>query len=358
MCLTPELIQKLQPELAHQRARELGSAQIVKARNEYARSSGRDERREKLRQAWSQVLGPIEPAADVQAVERSVDEKDQRVERIVLGGQRKIKLPLLLLRPAGERPTPTVVGISQAGKAKFLAERATDIAELLSQGIAVCLVDVRGTGETNCGDDNRGRTGSDASLAASELMLGGTMLGARLGDLRTTLQYLRSRKDLDAKRIVLWGESFAPENGPDRKLAVPHGIDGRPRTCEPLGGLLAMLGALYDDQVQAVYCGGMLTGYLSALDTPFVYLPHDVVAPGILATGDVGELAAGLAPTSLAVVGAVDGSNRQTSAAQLTTTWATATETYNKQNASAGLAISESRQERDVAKWIAEQLRK
>jgi len=62
--------------------------------------------------------------------------------------------------------------------------------------------------------------------------------------------------------------------------------------------------------MRAVYARGGLVGFQSALSSPFLYLPHDIVIPGALTAGDLSALAAGLAPRPLAVVGLVDGLNR------------------------------------------------
>ena len=110
----------------------------------------------------------------------------------------------------------------------------------------MCLPDVRGTGET-APDFRRGTSSGEVSLAAAELMLGNTLLGARLKDLRSVLAYIESRPDVDRAHIALWGETLVPPN-PARMLLdeLPNWQIG-PQTqqqAEPLGGLLALLGAL------------------------------------------------------------------------------------------------------------------
>ena len=60
-----------------------------------------------------------------------------------------IDVPMLLLLPKGAKPAGAVVAVSQGGKERFLAHRAASIEALLRRGIAVCLADVRGTGETS-----------------------------------------------------------------------------------------------------------------------------------------------------------------------------------------------------------------
>jgi hypothetical protein len=152
-------------------------------------------------------------------------------------------------------------------------------------------------------------------------MLGQTLAGARLRDLRSVLCYLRERTDLDPARVALWGDSFAPVNPEGRRLEVPLDADRLPDQAEPLGGLLALLAALFEDSIQAVYAQGGLAGYASLLQSPFCYVPHDVVVPGALTAGDLCDVAAALAPRPLRLEGLVDGLNCRVPAAVLGTTF-------------------------------------
>jgi hypothetical protein len=141
-------------------------------------------------------------------------------------------------------------------------------------------------------------------------MLGQTLVGSRLRDVRSVLRYLRTRADLDAGRVALWGDSFAPANPADRDLAVPLDADPFPPMAEPLGGLLALFTALFEDDVRAVSVRGGLTGYASLLQSQFCYVPHDALIPGALTAGDLCDVAAALAPRPLRMEGLVDGLNR------------------------------------------------
>jgi hypothetical protein len=85
-------------------------------------------------------------------------------------------------------------------------------------------------------------------------MLGGTMLGAQLRDFRAVISWLRVRDDLDAQQISLWGDSLARPNPPETNFQIPRDDDDEfPRSPEPLGGLLALLTALYEEDVRGVY---------------------------------------------------------------------------------------------------------
>ena len=231
-----------------------------------------------------------------------------KVERISLEPEPGIIVPLLLALPRAKSINPPVViALSQQGKSRFLAERAETIAELLESGVAVCLPDVRGTGETSPGS-SRGYRSEATSISASELMLGRTMLGTRLQDLRSVLCYLRMRGDLDTKRLALWGDSFVPAN--PSGLSDPLIDEGEaPHPSEPLGGLLALLGALYENDVRAVAASGMLAGYQTVLRDRFCYVPHDAIVPGALTVGDLADVAAALVPRPLRLARLVDGRN-------------------------------------------------
>jgi hypothetical protein len=150
-------------------------------------------------------------------------------------------------------------------------------------------------------------------LAATELMLGGTLPGAQLKDARAAFRYLTQRADIDAQRIALWGDSFAPPN-PERILpyeSVHRRLGPRPpRQAEPLGPLLALLTALYEDRARAVAARGGLASFLSVLEDRFCYVPLDVIVPGVLAAGDIPDVIAALQPRPVRLEGLVDGRNR------------------------------------------------
>jgi hypothetical protein len=282
------------------------------------------------------------------------------VEGVVLEVDAGVHVPLLLLIPKRQEATgtgrlPVVVAFAQAGKQAFLRERARVIAELLRGGAAVCLPDLRGCGETRPADNVRGRQSSATAISATELMNGRTLVGLRLHDLRTVVAYLRTRPQFDGKRVALWGDSFAPANPADADLRVPLDVDPLPHQAEPLGGLLALLGALYDDDIRAVYVHGGLVGYESVLRSPFCYIPHDSVVPGALTAGDLADVAAALAPGPLRLEGLVDGLNRSVSAEVLGRAFKPAWAGYRAVDASAQLQVGVG--DDGLAAWLLGQLK-
>jgi dienelactone hydrolase len=294
MCLTPAV----------------AAGRAPKPASEIALDIARGKRRDPAR--LPAKLGDIEPDRRVEPQRLWSREIDgMAVEGLVLDTEPGIQVPLLLLKPAraGGR-LPVVIGFAQQGKERFLAERGAELKALLEAGVAVCLPDVRGTGETARGND---RGPGAMSLAATELMLGNTMLGARIKDARAVFAYIARRPDIDATRISLWGDSFAPAN-PEN--IVPYESFGRalgpraPQQAEPLGALLALFTALHEGGVRAVAARGGLTSFVSVLEDRFCYVPLDVIVPGILEAADIPDVVAALAPRPVLVENSVDGRNR------------------------------------------------
>jgi dienelactone hydrolase len=323
LCLTPEAIREFRPRPLHELAAAEGARRASEARR---RLDGLEPegRRQQLRRDWARLLGDVEPREDPTPEVLAREDTDTgraSVERIALGVGPGLVVPVLLLVPPppprpGSRP-PVILALAQEGKQAFLHRRPELIAAWLDGGAAVCLVDVRGTGETQPRDGSRRHDGALTTLSAAEWMLGQTLVGSRLRDVRSVLGYLRHRADVDATRIAVWGDSFAPANPADRDLAVPLDADPFPHQAEPLGGLLALLGGLFEDDIRAVAIRGALTGFDSLLQGPFCYVPHDALVPGAIAAGDVSGLAAALAPRPLRMEGLVDGLDRAVGAEAL-----------------------------------------
>jgi hypothetical protein len=264
---------------------------------------------------------------------------------------------MLLLLPEQQKGArlPVVIGVAQQGKQEFLRERADAIAEMLSAGVAVCLPDLRGTGETSSGE-GRGRNSAASSLSASELMLGQSLLGGRLRDLRSVLRHLRTRADLDSKRVALWGDSFAKVNAPDANFRVPYTAAERPAQSEPMGGLVALLGALFEEDVRAVYVHRGLSDFRSVLEGQFCYLPHDAVVPGVLSTGDLSDVAAAVAPRALWLDEMVDGLNRPVAPEELARRYEPARAAFAAAKAANRLHLDKPSDKPSIARWLTAQL--
>jgi hypothetical protein len=293
------------------------------------------------------------------------------LEQVLLTPEPGITVPLVVLVPPHAKGTrlPAVVPVAQEGKQGFLKQRADTIAALLRGGVAVCLPDLRGTGETRPAGDSRGRASTSTSLSASEFMLGRTLLGSRVRDLRAVLRFLRREApagdkspqlacEIDPARIALWGDSFAPLNPAGEKLDAPLDSDRMPKQAEPLGGLVTLFAALYEPTVRAVYARGGLSGYAALLESQFFYVPHDALVPGALTVGDISDVTAVLAPRSVRLEGLVDGLNRQVGATALPKVYAPASAAYRAARAEERLTLNaEPATAEEVARWLVGQLK-
>jgi len=316
-CLTEEAKARFQPKPLHELAKALSAERAGAARAALEAKNGQAERRKKLRHDWARLLGDVEPKAVPQAEVRERRTLEGAIaERILLTVEGRIAVPALLLLPAfGVPPSgglpvsrfPIVIAVAEEGKQAFLRHRAGEVAALLASGIAVCLPDLRGTGEIRrTADDDPGRHRQTTDLSSTDLMLGQTMLGSRLRDLRSVLRYLRTRPELDATRLALWGDALSPVNEAPFD-DQPEASGQWPREVKPLGGLAALLGALFEDDVRAVVVRRGLVGFEAVLGSHFCYIPHDTVVPGALTAGDLCDVAATLAPMPLRLEGLVDG---------------------------------------------------
>jgi cephalosporin-C deacetylase-like acetyl esterase len=312
VCLTDAARRDLKPKSLMDAMTAAADERIARARKSLS-GKGAEERNAILRRSWSRILGRIEPAGVPKAIDKRAESSiaNATVERITLQVEADVVMPLLLLIPKNSKAnkSPVVIGLAQAGKAGFLENRSDDIAKLLGSGVAVCLPDLRGTGETKPGS-SRGRTSADTGRSTVTELFNETVLGSRLRDLLSVVAYLKTRDNLDSGRLALWGDSFAAVNSQKTNFSVPHGVDDRAKESEPVGGLLALLGGLFVPQVKAVYVNGGLSEFRSVLAHHDVFVPHDAAVPGALSTGDIADLASGLAPRPIRIGNLVDGLNR------------------------------------------------
>ena len=236
-------------------------------------------------------------------------------------------IALWVITPKGAKAGrhPVVLGMAHGGKAQFLAERDTDVARFLENGVTVALVDARGTGETSPGD-SQFPVGTAADLAGELWMFGESLTAGQVKDARTALRYLAARADVDAGAIALWGEALAEPNGSaDRPLLFDETgfrqSTPQPKEyAEPMGGVVALCAALYPIETpdgksvrpRGVFVRGAVASFASVLDRRYHYLPVDAVIPRLLPVADMEDVVGALAAENVAVFGEDfrDGSNR------------------------------------------------
>jgi cephalosporin-C deacetylase-like acetyl esterase len=354
LSITPALAEKLQRKPMHAVALEMARESLQAARSR-RQPLAPAERMATLRRELVPLLGDIEPASTAQAEthwKRSLDAAS--VEAVSLTVEDGIRVPLLLLLPKLDAVRGAVVAVAHGGKGRFLTGRAREIRTLLGAGLAVCLPDVRGTGETLFDGDHD----SDSAPALREFDLGRSLLGSRLKDLRAVIAHVRRHPALAGKAIGLWGDSFSPPNPPDLYLDEVDQEAGPQfqRSTDPLGSHLVLLAALYEEDVRAVAARGSLAGYLSVLEQPFTYTPMHVIVRGILRSADIADIAAAVAPRPVAIADAVDGRNILVPATALRQTFEPTRRAYEQARSRGGFTLEVSADQ--LAAWLAAQMKK
>jgi dienelactone hydrolase len=308
-CWTPELRAKLKPKMLHEVALEWAA---MRQREEQAKL-------DKTLAQWRVKFRSAEKNA------APLKFGDKQVATALLESS-KGSLPILLtiINPpkAAAGDVRVVLCLSQQGREAFLKNRAEAIALMAKNGLTVVLVDLPGTGESRIGND-RGRTSYATSVSATSQMLGTSLLELRLFALTEILHHLQLSYKGQNMKLAIWGDSFSTANESKANLTVPYDVDPFPKQSEPLGGLLALLAPLVSDvPIQGAFIHGGLVSYRSLLESPFLYVPHDVVEPGFLAKMDLDEIARRFAPRHLKMEGLINGSNLTVDQATMETSFA------------------------------------
>ncbi len=354
-CWTENAKAELRPKSLNEVMNALASARLEEARVRRTKLSP-EERRKSLQEPWAELLGPTTVKTAPVVKGKTMETRSSpawKVERITLETEPGIIVPLVLLLPPNlTKPVPVVVGVAQAGKAGFLKERREELEKIVQAGAIVALPDLRGTGESRSGS-SRGRDSGDTNRSVHVQLFGETMLGQRLRDVRAVLAYLRTRNEVNPRRLALWGDSFAQTNSDQTDFKVPHGVDGWPVHAEPLGQMVSLLAGLYEEDVKSVFIAGGLNRFQDVLTHFAVLVPHDIAVPGMLRVGDISDLAAAFAPRPLHLEAMVDHLNRRVSLNALEQAYQPTKEAYG----SAATALSFSEDRTSAAAWLLKSLR-
>jgi dienelactone hydrolase len=374
MCVTAKIAAERKPKPASEITLEMARERLRAARARYAGVSAEEGRR-LLAADLKARLGDIEPDREPKAHSAwAKSGVEFTADGLWLEAEGGIKIPLVLLKPKARlvERVPMVMALAQQGKERFLSDRGNEIAALLRAGVAVCLADVRGVGETAdnappwyakaaeaSGGHSETHRARNMELAAVEFMLGRTMLGSRLKDARTVFHYLSGRADVDAARIMLWGDSFTETNPRGLRIYEDGEQQMGPQIfwqAEPLGSALAVMTAFYEDGVRGVATRGGLVSFLSVLGDRFCYVPLDIIVPGILEAGDLADMVGRLAPRAVWMEVPVNGRNQALNATEWKEEMKTALTAYARNPE--GLVFGGNAREQGLAGWLAEQCRR
>lgn len=331
--LTPSLRQKLHIPSLHVTLQKLGQQRTLDA----------SQKNKDHQNTWANILGNITPEpANAHTLETTAFNGFSFSRNIL--STSNIPIPFLFLGNTNAKHI--VIAIAQAGKQNLLQNRMDAYRVLLQNNIAICLPDLRGTGET-APQGSRQFRDTATSLSANALMFGQTSLGNRLKDLRTLLSHLRN--NFGAK-LSLWGDSLAPTNPIPFEDPLLN-TDPSPHLSEPSGGLLTLFATLFEPDIFAMTICGMIASYQSILSDTYCYIPHDAILPNALTAGDLNDITMQFAPRPLLLTHLVDGRNCLLPETEIQTTYHTTIEAYHKHIQNLSLHPTP-----DVAQWLIQHL--
>jgi dienelactone hydrolase len=180
--------------------------------------------------------------------------------------------PAVICLPGHGRGVDDIVGIDDKGrdrtdKAGYQHDFAIQVAE---QGMAAVAIEQMAFGCRRDARTSKGGLGRSACqpVAGAALLLGETMVGWRVHDVMRTVDWIATRKDLDASRIGVTG------------------ISG--------GGTITVFSAALDTRIKAAFA----SGYLNTFRDSVFSLSHciDNYVPGILNWAEMYDVAGLIAP--------------------------------------------------------------
>jgi cephalosporin-C deacetylase-like acetyl esterase len=239
-------------------------------------------------------------------------------ERVVFSSDPGVFVPAVLLLPVATGRAPAIVFINEESKSADAAPERYWL-PLVRAGCAVLAIDPRGTGETSEGPiprEYRGfLTGPDASLFYGAIRAGTSIPGIRVRDVLAARAYLESRREIDPARLGVFGIGS--------------------------GGTLATFAAGLDARIQVAMSSGALLSFdaIAASETSTHRLTE--LVPGALASFDLPDVAALVAPRSLVLANLVDATHRRVDPALARAAYAPAVRAFRGLSAEQKLHIAD-----------------
>lgn len=184
-------------------------------------------------------------------------------------------LPVMVCVPGHGRGVDDIVGLDEKGeqRAARAGYQADFAIQFVEQGIAALAIEPLAFGHRR--DPINAAKGPNQNscqpAAGAALLFGETMIGWRVYDVMRAIDYVETRKDLDARKVGCVG------------------ISG--------GGTCTLFAAALDTRIQAA----MVSGYLCTFEDCILSLAHcmDNYVPGILNWAEMSDVAGLIAPRPL-----------------------------------------------------------
>ncbi|MBM3755435.1 MAG: xylan esterase [Acidobacteria bacterium] len=199
------------------------------------------------------------------------------LDKFVYQSEPGIWIPAVLAVPSGKAgKRKTVIYVDSAGKSAAAAR----LKDWMAEGKIVLAIDARGFGELTPELRATEQWFGDSSSVQTALMIGRSMVGMRALDIVRGVELLARRNDVDVASI--------------------QGI-GVGRASVPL-----LYAAAFDSRIHSLQLDGMLSSYMSIVDSRLHRQVFEHVVPGVIRHYDLADLINAIAPRTVDVRGAVD----------------------------------------------------
>jgi len=284
----------------------------------------------------SRLALPAEAIAPAAKTLGTTEVGDLLVEKLLLETETGISVPTRVIHRKGlQGRAHAVVYLRDRGGQD---DRPALFASLAEQGYVVAVADVRGFGETWAPRDVREqeadyfhpRDARDASFAYAAFLLGRPLLGMRVGDALGVVRYLRTRPDVDPKRVAMVGRGW--------------------------GGVTALFAAALDTEISATAVESIPVSYIALATSEIYEQPAYFLLPGALQDFDLTDVFWAVAPRPLLVLNPQDPLTRKMVEQEAVAALARLRGAYDDARASHALAVKVEPLETDVPKVLEEWL--
>lgn len=255
------------------------------------------------------------PAARANVRSMGVIARDgYRIERLVIDGDPGISIPGLMFIPAGEQGKHrAILYVHENGKAAE-AQVGGEIEGLVRGGNLVLAVDLRGMGETSEDEERTWDIFGKFYSAMTALLAGKTMIGLRAQDIVRAVDVLVARSDIEISTLSAIGKGTA--------------------------AVVLLHAAVLDDRIRNVTLERMLASYASVVEWKIHYQVFESIVPGALASYDLPDLAASLAPRGVKIINATNPRRQVMELGDVRKIYGAAEKAYAAAGASASFSIT------------------
>jgi dienelactone hydrolase len=249
-----------------------------------------------------ELLDVTLPEKDSVATVGNAAYRNTTIEVVEFASAPKVWVPAWLFQPKKrDASRPLVIVLEPAGRALWHEGELYD--QMAAAGCAVCAPDLRNTGdlipEFGRGAARHARPhNSDEDYAWAGMILGRSLLGQKVTDLIAVVRGLRSRPDLQSRKVIVAARGTAT--------------------------VVAQFAAAIEPAIGTLYLAGGLASYQRIVESEQYTYPLGNFVPNLLLHTDLPELASSMAPRRIVLAGAVDAAGGRLSAEAVRTEYGNA----------------------------------